>query len=144
MKKAAAEGTLDLLTNPSMQYEGIVKLTMSLKSKLGIESTGMLVAFLFYVVVGIVFLVMLAMLGPMPHTAVIGILNILTGYGVFKRRKWTVWFAAIMFVVATTFSAYMLIYLIGDYFTAAGLLAYLVLAWVFTGYVMTRRDRFES
>ncbi|MEM2119051.1 MAG: hypothetical protein QW840_02890 [Candidatus Bathyarchaeia archaeon] len=117
---------------------------MSLKSKLGIESTGMLVAFLFYVVVGIVFLVMLAMLGPMPHTAVIGILNILTGYGVFKRRKWTVWFAAIMFVVATTFSAYMLIYLIGDYFTAAGLLAYLVLAWVFTGYVMTRRDRFES
>jgi hypothetical protein len=118
---------------------------MSLGSRLGIENRGMAATLIFYLVVGIVFLALLPLTGFPPHVGIIGIFSLITAYGTLKKRSWTIWFVIILFLVATTFSAYMLYYYFpSDYILSSAMMAYLILSWVFTAYVASRRRSIES
>jgi hypothetical protein len=118
---------------------------MPLAARLNIESRGMFVTLVFYLAAGIVFLALLPLFSFPPQLGIIGIFSVIVAYGVFKKRNWTIWFVAILFITATTFSAYMLyVYLLTDYFTSLGMIAYLILTWVFTGYVASKRGSMET
>lgn len=115
---------------------------MSLRSKLKIESVGMFTAFVFYALAGIIFLAVLAIdyLTP-PHLGIIGILSLITAYGLFKKRNWSLWVVVALFFVGTTFSAYTF----GkDLLLNISVTAYLILTWIFTIYVAVKRRTLES
>jgi hypothetical protein len=114
-------------------------------SKLKIESRGLFATSVFYAVAGAILLVLLSMSGFPPHLAVMGVFSLVAAYGLFMKRTWAIWFVLIMFFVATTFSAFILYYVFGtDPVADVGLLAYLVLTWIFTAYVISKRKALES
>jgi len=118
---------------------------MSFVSKLRMESAGMLLAIVFYALVGVVFLVLLPFTSFPPHIGIIGIFSLIAAYGAFRKRGWTIWFAMILFCIATTFSVYTLYYyLMIDYLLGAGTLVYLILTWVCTVYLAAKRKSLES
>jgi uncharacterized membrane protein (DUF2068 family) len=118
---------------------------VSIESRLKIENKGMFLTSAFYAIVGIIFFVLLPTAGFPPHLAIIGVFSLVTGYGLFRKRSWAVWFVMILFFVATTFSAFMIYGILAtDYLLGIGSTAYLVLTWVFTIYAVTKRKTFES
>jgi len=118
---------------------------MSLGSKLKIESKGMFTASVFYAVVGIICFVVLAMDLRLVHIGIIGIFSLITAYGLFKKRVWTIWLVAMLFFIATVFSAYNLYYFLGkDLILDISMIAYLILTWVFTAYTAAKRNTLES
>ena len=118
---------------------------MSLGSKLKIESKGIFTAFVFYAVVGIICFVVLAMDFRLVHIGIIGIFSLITAYGLFKKRVWTIWFIVMLFFIVTAFSAYTLYYFLGkDLILDITMIAYLILTWVFTAYTGAKRKTFES
>jgi len=117
---------------------------MSLKSKLKIESVGVAASFIFYVVAGIIFLVILSLTYSPPTVGIIGILNLLAAYGLLKKRVWAVWLVIMLFFIGTTFSLVTLYYaLVRDVLIDVGVTAYLILTWVFTAYVVAKRKTLE-
>jgi len=119
---------------------------MTLKSKLKIESVGMFAAFIFYAIVGIFSLVVLATSNfELIHIGLIGILNLISAYGLFKKRAWVFWVVVALFFIATTFSASMLYYAFGiDILLDVGVIAYLILTWTFTVYTAAKRKTLEG
>lgn len=118
---------------------------MSIKSKLNMEDKGMFASFLFYAVVGIIFLALLPMTSFPPHLGIMGIFSLISAYGLLMKRKWTIWFVIILFFAATTFSAYMMYYyLLKDYVIGATMTVFLILTWVFTAYAVSKRGSLES
>lgn len=118
---------------------------MSIGSKLKFESRGMLATTAFYAVAGVTFFVLLVMASFAPHLGIIGIFSLVTAYGLFTKRAWAIWFVMILFFVATTFSAFMVYYVLGtDYLVGIGAIVYLVLTWVTTVYVVTKRKTLET
>jgi len=118
---------------------------MSIRSKLKIENIGMFAAVAFYAVAGIVCFAVLPMANFPPHIGIIGILSLITAYGLFKKRVWTIWLVAMLFFVATTFSAVTLYYFFGkDLLLDITMMAYLILTWIFTAYAAVRRKTLES
>ena len=118
---------------------------MSLGSKLGIESMGMATTLVFYLAVGIGFLASLPMAGFPPHVGILGISSLITAYGVLRKRSWTIWPVIVLFISATAFSVYTLYYfLLSDYILGIIMIAYLVLTWVFTIYVASKRESLEN
>jgi len=118
---------------------------MSLKSKLKIEDTGMFAASLFYTIVGILCFAVLPMTDFPPHIGIIGILSLITAYGLFKKRVWTIWLVVVLFFMATTFSAVTLYHVLGsDIILGTSALIYLILTWVFTAYTAGKRKTLES
>ena len=119
---------------------------MSLKSKLKMESVGMSAAFVFYAIVGIACFAVLA-IGDfrLIHIGIIGILSLITAYGLFKKRIWTIWVVVALFFIATTFSAYTLYHALEkDLLLDMSMVAYLILTWIFTAYTATKRKTLES
>lgn len=118
---------------------------MSIVSRLKTENRGILAAFVFYAIVGVVFLVLLFTAWFPPHVGIIGVFSLVAAYGMFTKRNWTIWFVTVLFFVATTFSACMLYYYLPrDYLLSAALIAYLVLTWVFTAYAAMKRKSLEG
>ena len=118
---------------------------MSIMSKLDIESRGMLATFVFYVAVGIIFIVLLPFANFPPHVGIMGIFSLIAAYGLVRKRSWTIWIVVILFFVGTTFSVYMLNYfLVIDYLLGAGTMAYLILTWIATAYVAAKRRTLEK
>jgi hypothetical protein len=118
---------------------------MSLKSKLKIENVGMFAAFVFYAVVGIICFVELPMTNFPPHIGIIGILSLVTAYGLLKSRVWALWVVIALLFIATTFSAYTLYFAFEkDLLLDVGTIAYLILTWVFTAYTAAKRKALES
>jgi len=118
---------------------------MSLRSKLKVESVGMFVAFVFYAVVGIICFVELPMTNFPPHIGIIGILSLITAYGLLKSRTWTLWVVIALLFIATTFSAYTLHFAFEkDVLLAVGMIIYLIFTWVFTAYTAAKRKALES
>lgn len=118
---------------------------MPLKSKLKIENVGMFVAFVFYAAVGIFSFAVLVMDFRLIHIGIIGILNLITAYGLIKKRDWAIWLIIALFFIATTFSAITLYYVLGnDLLLAISMIAYLILTWVFTAYMAAKRKTLES
>lgn len=109
------------------------------------ESKGMYIAFIFYLAVGVITLVLLPITNYPPHIGLISVFNLTIAYGLFKRRAWVIWFIVIMFFVATTFSAFMIYnVLTRDYLLGTSFTVYLVLTWIFAAYVATSRRMLES
>ncbi|HKZ88348.1 MAG TPA: hypothetical protein VJ066_04210 [Candidatus Bathyarchaeia archaeon] len=118
---------------------------MSLASKLKTENLGLLATTAFYGIVGIIFLVLLAMSGFPPHIGLMGITSIIAAYGMFKKRFWTIWLVVALFFVATTFSLYSLVFVIStDALASVGMFAYAILTWIFTAYVISKRKPAEA
>lgn len=118
---------------------------MSIKSKLNMENIGVFLALAFYAVVGIICFVVLPLANFPPHIGIMGILSLITAYGIFKKRVWAVWFVVMLLFIATTFSAYMLYSYFGkDFIIDISMVAYLILTWVFTVYIVAKRKIFES
>lgn len=118
---------------------------MSFKSKLKIENNGMFIASIFYAIVGIVCFVVLAMTSFPPHIGIIGIFSLITAYGLFRKRAWTIWLVVMLFFIATTFSVYTLYYFLGkDLLLDISMITYLILTWAFTVYTGAKRKIFET
>jgi len=118
---------------------------MSIKSKIKMENIGVFLALAFYAVVGIVCFVVLPLANFPPHIGIMGILSLITAYGLFKKRVWAVWLVVMLFFIATTFSAFMLYYWFEkDFIFDISMFAYLILIWVFTAYIVAKRKIFES
>jgi hypothetical protein len=131
---------LTLLLNPLRR-----RLKMSLGSKLKIESKGMFTAFVFYAVVGIICFVVLATDLRLVHIGILGIFSLITAYGLFKKRAWTIWLIAMLLFIVTTFSVYNLYYFFGkDLILDISMAAYLILTWVFTAYTAAKRKMLET
>jgi len=114
---------------------------------LKIENRGMFASFAFYGVVGIICFIILGIIDPrLIHIGIIGILNLIAAYGLFKRRFWAFWVVIALFFIATIFSAIMLYYSIleSDLLFSISMTAYLVLTWIFTAYTSTKRNTLES
>jgi hypothetical protein len=118
---------------------------MSLRSKLKTESFGVLAAFTFYAVVGIICFVILAVDFRLIHIGVIGILSLITTFGLLKSRVWTIWVVVALFFIATTSSTYMFYSAFGkDLLLDVSMIVYLLFTWIFTAYTVVKRRAFES
>jgi hypothetical protein len=118
---------------------------MSLRSKLKTENIGTLVTLSFYAIAGIVCLAVLPMTNFPLHIGIIGILSLITAFGLFKKRSWTIWFIFVLFFVVTTHSIYMLYYYSGkDLLLDVSTSAYLILTWIFTAYAAAKRKTLQS
>jgi len=118
---------------------------MALRSKLKIESVGMFAASIFYAIVGIFSFAVLASDFELIHIGLIGILNLISAYGLFRKRVWAFWVVVALFFIATTFSASMLYYAFGiDIILDICAIAYLILTWIFTAYIASKRKTLEG
>lgn len=113
---------------------------MSIGSRLRIENFGIFLTAVFYAIVGIAFFAMLPLADFPPHIAAMGILSLVTGYGLFRKRNWAIYPVVMLFFIATTFSVYMLYYLFGQALLIdIAMVTYLILTWVATAYTATKR-----
>jgi len=68
-----------------------------------------LASLIFYAATGILFLAFLPLSGYPPHLAFIGILSLITAYGMFAKRAWASWLIASLLIINSVFSLYTLI-----------------------------------
>lgn len=118
---------------------------MNLKTKLKVEDAGIFAASIFHAAVGITCFVVLATIDlRMVHMALVGIISLATAYGLFRRRLWALWsiFALAFMVTVLAFS--MLYYTAGsDILIDTAMVVYLILTWIFTVYVASKRRKLE-
>ncbi|MGQ9507328.1 MAG: hypothetical protein ACUVTB_05660 [Candidatus Bathycorpusculaceae bacterium] len=116
---------------------------MSIKIKM--ENVGIFLALTFYVVVGVICFVVLPLANFLPTLGIMGVLSLITAYGIFKKRFWAIWLVVMLLFIATTFSASMLYSYFGkDLIIDISMFAYLILTWIFTAYAVAKRKVFES
>jgi small-conductance mechanosensitive channel len=109
------------------------------------ESVGMVLTLIFYLIVGIISFAMLVITYSPPSIGIIGIFSLVTAYGLFRKRNWTIWFVIILFLTATTLATYTLYYYFWqNLLFTTGVLAYLILTWVFTAYTASKRKTLET
>ena len=118
---------------------------MSLKSKLKIEDVGIFAASIFHVAVGVICFVVLATVDfGLIHIGLVGIISLATAYGLFRRRLWALWSIFVVSFMATALAFSMLYYTVrSDILIDAAMIVYLVLTWVFTVYVASKRSKLE-
>ena len=118
---------------------------MSLATKLKNTNRAELASTGFYAITGIIVLAFLPLTGFPPHLGLIGILSLITAYSLFAKRAWAPWLVAILFVVASVFSLYTL-YAVGfsNALIGISMIAYAVLTWVFTAYILLKRKPLEA
>jgi hypothetical protein len=120
-------------------------LEVSLASKLKFESKGLFASFAFYGLAGIILLILLPLSGFPPHIALLGITSLIAAYGLFAKRKWTIWIVAILFFVVTTFTLYTLYFVLAtDLIASIAMIAYALLTWLFTAYIALNRKAVEA
>jgi hypothetical protein len=101
-----------------------------------------LAAIAFYVISGIVLLVFLPLIGFPPQLALLGILSLITGYGIVTKRGWAPWILFVLFAGASTFSIYTLaVSGFSNALLGISLIAYAVLTWIFAGYLLLGKRR---
>ncbi len=117
---------------------------MSFKSKL--ENIGLFSAFAFYATAGILCLATLAMVDfRLVHIGIIGIMNLMAAYGLFKNRIWTIWVVIALFFIATTFSVSMLYFAFQvNLLRDVVLIVYLSSTWFFTAYTGAKRRTLKN
>jgi len=115
-------------------------MTLASKLKIGSFSPISLASIAFYGVAGIVFLILMATSGFPPDVALIGIVSVITAYGLLMRRGWALWLVVALFFVVTTFTLYTLYFVVAtDAVAAAGMAVYAVLTWIFTAIAVWKR-----
>jgi len=122
---------------------------MKLKAKLKVENPVVLIFSIFYAIVGIVFLsIFVAYDAKPPHVSIIGVLSLITAYGVFRKEKWAVWLVVALFVLGNAFGIPILL-ATNSWPTASGLMLqslliiYLIITWVISVYVVAKRKNFQ-
>jgi hypothetical protein len=118
---------------------------VSFASKFKTMGLGPQLAFVFYAVVGVVFFVLMPFNDYPPHIGLTGILSLIAAYGLFMKRFWSVWLVAALFFVANAFCLVTLYFTISTNLLASlGLIAYLILSWLFTIYILNSRKKFGA
>jgi len=114
----------------------------SLASKLKSFNRVELAALAFYALSGIILLVFLPLTGFPPQLALLGILSLITDYGVFTKRGWAPWLLFVLFAGASTFSIYTLVVAgFSNMLLGISITVYAVLTWIFTGYLLLIKRR---
>jgi len=99
-------------------------------------------AIAFYAITGIIFLVFLPFIGFPPQLALIGILSLITDYGIFTKRAWAPWMLFILFAGASALSIYTLAVAgFSNALIGISMTVYAVLTWVFAGYLLLIKRR---
>ena len=118
---------------------------MSFMSNLKTAGIRTLVPVAFYSAVGIIFLALLPFANFPPHVGLTGILSLITAYGIFKKSFWAIWLVVALFAVATTIALYTLyIVAFSNWLVGISMVAYTILTWVFTAYIMLKRKTPEA
>ncbi len=124
---------------------------MSLKTKLKVENPAVLLFSIFYVVAGLVEILFLAttgFIGP-PHLGVLGLLSLVTAYGLFRMRRWSVLLVTALFFLGVTFGLTTLYDSIrlqtfeGALLFHSALIIYLILTLFALIYVAAKRKNFK-
>jgi len=124
---------------------------MTLKSKLKVENPVVLLFSVFYAVAGAAEIFVLAVTNftAPPHLGVLGLLSLITAYGLFKMRRWSVLLVTALFFLGVTFSATTLYDSIilqtfeGALLFHVALIAYMIMTVVAFMYVAAKRKDFE-
>jgi len=123
---------------------------LTLKSKLKIESPAVLLFSIFYVVVGVADLFVLVTTNfTVFYIGVLGLLNLFTAYGLFRKKRWSVPLVIALFFIGVTFGATTLYYSItsqtfeGALVFHIALIAYLIMTLATSIYVIAKREKFQ-
>jgi hypothetical protein len=109
----------------------------SLASRLKSFNRIELAALAFYAVTGIILLAFLPFTGFPPQLGLLGVLSLITDYGIFTKRAWAPWLLFILFAGASTFSIYTLAVAgFSNALIGISMTVYAVLTWVFAGYLL--------
>jgi hypothetical protein len=91
----------------------------------------------FFALTGLILLLSLPLTSYPPHVGFLGIVSLITAYSLFAKRAWAPWLVAVLLI---TISAFSLIILVSAGFSnvlvGLSVLAYAVLTWVFTAYLL--------
>ncbi len=122
---------------------------MTLMSKLGVEDKGMFAFTLYYLATAAANFIILGFYGlGLFHVGLVAVLSLVAALGLYRLRRWSLWFVVGLFFIATTYGAFMLSASLKSYTssmdvsTVLGALAwviYLVLTWIATVYVAAKR-----
>ena len=119
---------------------------MGLVSRLKIESKGMFIFALFYLVAAAANIIVLGMYeARLFHVGLVAILSLLAAFGLIRLNRWSLWFVIGLFFIVTTYGAIMLSMVASSYgggsdiLAIAAWVAYLILTWVATVYVAAKR-----
>jgi len=124
---------------------------MTLKSKLKVENSAVLLFSIFYAVAGaanIYILVVTNFTAP-PHLGVLGLLSLIAAYGLFRTRRWSVLLVTALFFLGITFGATTLYDSIvlqtfeGALLFRVALITYMIMTVVAFIYVAAKRKEFE-
>jgi len=118
---------------------------VSFGSKLKAADARTLAPVAFYGAVGIIFLALLPFANFPPHVGLTGILSLVTAYGILKKSFWAIWLVGALFAVATTISLYTLyVVQFSNWLVGISMVAYAILTWIFTAYVISKRKTPEA
>jgi len=113
---------------------------VSLATKLKTFKPFELASLAFYAVTGLILLAFLPLTGFPPHVGFLGILSLITAYSLFVKRGWATWLVAVLFIINTAFSLDILFSVgFSNVLVALSVVAYAVLTWVFTAYIILKR-----
>jgi len=126
---------------------------MALKSKLKVESLGVAVFSIFYAIVGVAIISILALSNfTIPHMVVLAFLSLVTAYGLFRMKKWAVLLTVVLFFLGSAFSVPLLYHSITveSFFSSLEtsllnltLIAYIIMLFVALLYVAAKRENFQ-
>lgn len=118
---------------------------MDLASILKMEHKGLFFFALFYLVAGILNLLVLVVFDwGLFHIGLVSVLSFVAAFGLYRLQSWTLWPVLALFLIATTYIALMLNAFVTNYQAslAFGIFvytAYLILTWIGTVYVSVKR-----
>lgn len=115
-----------------------------LRSKLRVKDAWVFLASAFYASVGATCFTILANDPRLIHIGLIGILNLVTAYGLFKKRAWSLWAVVALFLITLIFSTSMFYALGKDPLIDAGVVTHFTLTSAFTFYIMANRKAFRG
>ena len=79
----------------------------------------------------------------MIHVGLLGLLSLITAFGVFKRESWSVWSAFLVFCAGNAFATSLLLNPLTmetlEILSEIGLIAYLILVWATMIYLAIKR-----
>lgn len=124
---------------------------MTLKSKFKVENPVVFLFSVFYIIAGAVeiFYIVTEKFDAPPHIGVLGLLSLITAYGLFKMRKWSVLLATALFFLGITFGATTLYRSVtlqtfeGELLLHTALIAYMIMLLIAFVYVVAKREKFE-
>ena len=119
---------------------------MSLRSKIKFENIGMYTALIFYALVGVICLFVLTIIDfRLIHIGLLGILSLITAYGLFMKRRWTIWVLVALFLIAMAFSTYTIYSALSkDVILSIVVLFYLLLSCFLTVYTLSNRHKLTT